>query len=108
MKFENIVKLEGTHQHYGKQGISWHGVFGFFYCWNKEKDVGEKVVIKVDHILDNDTLQDGEGVLSMLECFLLTVEDTFPHLKTEIIQSDNAGWYHDKELVLGVGCCISQ
>jgi hypothetical protein len=102
MKFENIVKLEGTHQHYGKRGISWHGVFGYFYRWNEEKDLAEKVVIKVDQILDTDTLQDGEAVLSMVECFLLCVEDNFPHLQTGIFQSDNAGCYHDKALVFGV------
>jgi hypothetical protein len=91
MKVENIMKLKGTHQHYGKQGISWHGDFGFFYCWNEEKDLAEKVVIKVDQILDNDKLQDGVAILSMLECFLLTVEDNIPHLMMGIIQSDNAG-----------------
>ena len=36
MKFENKAKSEGSNEHYGKRGISWHGVFGhgrsFPYC----------------------------------------------------------------------------
>ena len=104
MKFENIAKQDSTIDHYGKRGMSWHGCFAYFYQWNKEEKRVEKVVIKIDQILDTDALQNGDAVLSMFEAFLTAIESDarFSHLKTTILQADNAACYHDKAFVFGV------
>lgn len=74
MKFENLVKAEGTNEHYGKRGISWHGGFGYYYRFNPGTRELEKVIIKADQIMDADTNQNAESVLTMVEAFLAALE----------------------------------
>jgi hypothetical protein len=93
---------ETTQQHYGKRGIPWHGFLGYYYRYIPETDSFERVVIKVDQILEGDANKNGAAVLSLLECFLLQVEEEFSFLKEAVLQTDNAGNYHKKELVLGI------
>jgi hypothetical protein len=93
---------ETTQQHYGKRGIPWHGFLGYYYRYIPETDSLERVVIKVDQILEGDANKNGAAVLSLLECFLLQVEEEFSFLKEAVLQTDNAGNYHKKELVLGI------
>ena len=102
MNWEYKGKKETTQEHYGKRGIPWHGFFGFYYRYIPETGSFERIVIKVDQILDGDALKNGSAVLSLLECFLVAVEGEFMFLRKAIFQSDNAACYHKKELVLGI------
>jgi hypothetical protein len=105
MKFKPQAFREATSEHYGKRGISWHGVFAYFYQFQIDEGNGqeylERVVVKADQIMNGDSNQDGEAVLSMVEAFLHAIEMEFSLIKSAIICSDNAGCYHKKELVFG-------
>jgi hypothetical protein len=57
--------------------------------------------VKTEQIMNGDSNQDGEAVLSMVEAFLCAIEEEFPFIKSAVICSDNAGCYHKKELVFG-------
>ncbi|CAB9519427.1 unknown protein [Seminavis robusta] len=106
MKFEPKGRLESTAEHYGKRGISWHGAFAYFYRYQIDQSTGEeyveRVVVKTDQILEGESNQGAEAVLSMFEAFLCGLEDEFPHLKELVVCSDNASCYHKKELILGM------
>jgi hypothetical protein len=102
MNWNAMGNKETTQQHYGKRGIPWHGFLGVYYRYIPESDSFERVVIKVDQILEGDAFKNGAAVLSLLECFLCQVEKEFPFLRKAIFQSDNAGNYHKKDLVLGI------
>jgi hypothetical protein len=105
MKFEPVSYRESTSEHYGKRGISWHGVFAYFYRYASDESTGEeyveRVVVKADQIMNGESNQDGEAVLSMAEAFLCTAGETFPFLVSAVFCSDNAGCYHKKEFVFG-------
>jgi hypothetical protein len=102
MNWNAMGNKETTQQHYGKRGIPWHGFLGVYYRYIPESNSFERVVIKVDQILEGDAVKNGATVLSLLECFLLQVEKVFPFLRKAIVQTDNAGNYHKKDLVLGI------
>jgi hypothetical protein len=104
MKFEPKAFRETTSEHYGNGEILWHGAFAYFYWYANDeegKEYVEGVVLKVDQILNNESNQDGEAVLSMLEAFLCAIKEQFDFLQEAVICSDNAGCYHKKELLLG-------
>jgi regulator of extracellular matrix RemA (YlzA/DUF370 family) len=105
MKFEPVSYRGLTSEHYGKRGISWHGVFAYFYRYTSDESTGEeyveRVVVKADQIMNGKSNQDGKAVLSMVEAFLYTAEETFPFLESAVICSNNAGCYHKKEFVFG-------
>jgi hypothetical protein len=105
MKFEPKAFREPTSEHYGKHGISWHGAFAYYYQYVVDRDTGEKyverVVVKTDQIMNGESNQDGEAVLSMVEAFLCATKDQLDFIEDAVICSDNAGCYHKKEFVFG-------
>ena len=58
------------------------------------------IQVYCDQILEGSNKQDGLAVISMLEAFLTQLKEELPHIKTVILQTDNAGCYQSKELLL--------
>jgi hypothetical protein len=46
MKFEPKAFRKPTSEHYGKRGISWHGVFAYFYWYAPSMKILEKSMLK--------------------------------------------------------------
>lgn len=61
-----------------------------------------KKVVKLDQILDGTNKQDGMNVLALIEAALVYIKREFPGADIEYIQSDNAGCYHLKALILSI------
>lgn len=61
-----------------------------------------KKVVKLDQILDGTNKQDGMNVLALIEATLVYLKNEFPGADVEFLQSDNAGCYHLKELLIGI------
>ena len=59
-----------------------------------------RYTVYCDQILEGSNKQDGLAVLSMLEAFLKQLSVELPHIRTVTLQSDNAGCYQAKELLL--------
>ena len=53
-----------------------------------------------DQILEGSNKQDGFAVASMLEAFLHQLKYELPSIEEVILQSDNAGYYQCKKLLL--------
>jgi hypothetical protein len=98
MNWNAMGHKETTQQHYGKRSIPWHGFLGVYYRYIPKVNLFEWMVIKVDQILEGNAVKNGATVLSLLECFLLQVENVFPFLQKAIVQTDNAENYHKKTL----------
>ena len=59
-----------------------------------------RYTVYCDQILESSNKQDGLAVLSILEAFLKQLSVELPHIRTVTLQSDNAGCYQAKELLL--------
>lgn len=102
MKWEAMYRRETTTKNYGKRGISWHGNRIHSYVWDEEQGKPVLVVVKLDQILEGWNKQDGMTVLALVEAAQVFVHREFPGASIEFLQSDNAGAYHLKELLLGI------
>ena len=90
--------------------IGWHGCLCLYFKYEEhpiDKDgvtstTGSAVryTVYCDQILEGSNKQDGLAVLSMLEAFLKQLSVELPHIRTVTLQSDNAGCYQAKELLL--------
>ena len=110
MKFEAMSSRETSQQHFAKRGIGWHGCLCLYFKYEEhpiDKDgvtstTGSAVryTVYCDQILEGSNKQDGLAVLSMLEAFLKQLSVELPHIRTVTLQSDNAGCYQAKELLL--------
>ena len=93
-----------------KRGIGWHWCLCLYFKYEErpiDKDgvtstTGSAVryTVYCDQILEGSNKQDGLAVLSMLEAFLKQLSVELPHIRTVTLQSDNAGCYQAKELLL--------
>lgn len=99
MKFEPIYFREKTVDHYGKRGITWHGVMIDYYTYefNTVEDTWQAVDNKIyfDQVCDNDSKQDREAVLSLLEVTFYRIKRELPHIKRVTLLSDNATCYQN-------------
>ena len=102
MKWEPYTDRETTQEHYGKRGVSWHGAYIMYHEWSEEEKKAVERRKYLDQILQGDNKQDGLGVLSMVEAMLVHIKEELPFIKDIILQSDNAGCYHVKELLFGM------
>jgi hypothetical protein len=71
MKQEPMYFREKTVEHYGKRGISWHGSMVQHFVYNPEEEEWSDERQYFDHIVDNDSKQDRESVMSMIEAVML-------------------------------------
>ena len=97
MKWEAFSNRETIMKHYGKRGVSWHGVYILYYIWLEDKAVKQRVYL--DQILNGDNKQDGLSVLSMIEAMIVHIKEDLAFIKELWLQSNNAGCYHLKDLV---------
>ena len=102
MKWEPYTDRETTQEHYGKRGTSWHGAYIMYHEWSEEEKKAVERRKYLDQILEGDNKQDGLGVLSMVEAMLVHIKEELPFITDIILQSDNAGCYHVKELLFGM------
>jgi hypothetical protein len=99
---------ENQISNYGQRGIVWHIACAEFYQYeapcegNDFKESAIKVQVPLDQILDSGNKKDGETVLCDLEALLVKTSVELPCIKYIIINSDNAGCYHKKELLLSI------
>jgi hypothetical protein len=102
MKWEAMYQREKTTDHFGKRGIGWHGNRIEFFIWNNNEEKVEARVVKLDQILSGVNKQDAMTVLALLEAMQAYCSVEFPGADIAYIQSDNAGYYHAKEVVVGI------
>ena len=98
MKFLPMKFRERMDDFYGKRGRSWHVT-----CSIKRASVDEDRV-EVDtfvHIFDSCT-QDWFSVASIVEYVLSIIKMEDPSITTFFLRSDNAGCYHNTELLLSL------
>jgi hypothetical protein len=102
MKWEALYAREKTSESFGKRGVSWHGLLIEYYLYDSDTNSAIRHVVKLDQILEGTNRQDGNVVLALLEAALMYIKCEFPTCVEVMLQSDNAGCYHLKELILGI------
>lgn len=109
MKWNPSAARELTKWHFGKRGISWHGILFVYYKMINElqpdgsyKRVPKKVEVYLDQILSKGSKQDVYTVLSLLEIALMSIVVHFPHIRKVSMQSDNATSYQNNFLIFGI------
>jgi hypothetical protein len=98
MKLEPMYFREKTVDHYGKRGISWHGALIQYFVFDDGIDSNQHPFaldqrLYFDHISKNDSKQDREAVISMLEAVLMRLKQDLPSVKRIALLSDNATSY---------------
>ena len=106
MKLEPIYYREKTSDHYGKRGISWHGAMIYYFSYERNIETGTWHTVEntlyFDSLADVDSKQDKHAVLAMIEVVMLRIQRTLPHIKTIVLQSDNAACYSNTLLPLAL------
>lgn len=100
MKWEAMYLREKTTQNFAKRGTSWHGVYIYYYQWDPVEEMPVKYVSKMDQILDGTNEQSGLTVIALVEAMMAYIGHEFEGANISFLQSDNANYYHTKELVL--------
>ena len=100
MKWEAMYLREKTTQNFAKRGTSWHGVYVYYHVWDSLQKAPAKYVAKVDQILEGTNEQSGATVMGCIEAMLVYLKQEFPEACIRYLQSDNANYYHTKELLL--------
>lgn len=95
MKLEPLYFREKTVDHYGKRGISWHGALVQYFEYDESGPHPEAVDQKMyfDHISKEDTKQDRECVISLVEAVLIRLRKDLSSIRRIAILSDNASCY---------------
>ncbi|KAF0683290.1 Aste57867_24650 [Aphanomyces stellatus] len=94
MKLESMFPRETTIQHYGKRGISWHGICIIY----RDPHSNELRMRYMDQLIHNDSKQDPAAVLSLMEHELLQIMVDHPHVKVASFQTDNATTHQNRFL----------
>jgi hypothetical protein len=90
MKFNERSSRETTVKHFGKRGISWHGMMLVYYDWSEDLNDVVRHSVYLDQILDGNSCQDGFYTVSMIEAGLKHIAKSFPNLRKGIVVFDNA------------------
>eukprot|EP00731_Ephydatia_muelleri_P029461 Em0020g1105a len=99
MKFESMSARETSQEHFGKQGIAWHGCLLKFFRYEEGSAV--RYNIYADQIMEGSNKQDSLAVASMIEAVLYQIHEELSFLEITL-QSDNAGCYQSKDLLLAI------
>jgi hypothetical protein len=92
MKFEAMKFREKQSEWFAKRGMNWH-ISSVVLKEGKESHVSSYA-----HLL-NSCKQDWFAVLSILENLFSTIKSSHPHITKAYLRSDEAGCYHNSELV---------
>ena len=96
MKFQPMKFRERVDDFFGKHGRSWHVT-----CAIKREDDGRLEVDTFVHLFDS-CVQDWFSVASIIEHTLSVMKMEDPQLTKVFLRSDNAGCYHNTELLLSL------
>ena len=102
MKCEPMYHRETTQKHFGKRGVSWNGDCIHFYEYDAVKMNAIRKTIYLDQIMEQDNEQDGMAVAALLELFLSQIQKELPFIKKITLQSDNAGCFQCKFLLVTI------
>lgn len=111
MKYTPVRYRETTQQHFAKRGMSWNGIMILYRKPNhdrytetesKGREREEFDVMYFDYMSTGDTTQDYFMVLSGLEAMLHEIHKELPHIKSIVLQSDNARCYQSSALIYGI------
>ena len=92
MKIDPSQNRESSVEHYGKRGISYHGVCVAYY----KADATEPTLLYFDTVVDMDASQNIGATLSVFEELLRRVRVALPAYITELtVQTDNARNYQN-------------
>jgi hypothetical protein len=117
MKFDPLYFREKTVDHYGKRGMTWHGVMVRFWQMEPTDNGDDAVETKLyfDHIAADDNKPDKESVSAFFEAMLLTLQRDTPHVKHLVVQSDNATNYQNPFITMVIpvlgwvhGICVDR
>ena len=101
MKIEPSQNREPTTEHYGKRGISYHGVCVMYMKKNNETGEYAQVLRYFDTVIEGDAAQDIGMTMSIIEDVLLRMRGELPdYVQKLIFQSDNARTYQNLLLPL--------
>ena len=92
MKFTALRFREKQEEWYGKRGMNWHISSVIF------KEDQKLKVVSYSHLFNN-CRQDWYAVLSVLENLLSTIKTIHPRFTRAYLRSDEAGCYHNSELI---------
>ena len=98
MKFESMSARGTSQEHFGKRGIAWHGCLLKFFRYEEGSAV--RYNIYADQIMEGSNKQDSLAVASTIEAFLYQIHEELSFLEEITLQSDNAGCYQSKDLLL--------
>jgi hypothetical protein len=95
MKIEPSQRRESTVEHYGKRGISYHGIC-VYYMHRRADGSYEPTIRYIDTVVEGDAAQDIGAALSIIEEALVRMRSLLPDYVTGFIfQSDNARTYQN-------------
>jgi len=98
MKFLQMKFREKQSDWFGKRGISWH----ISTVISRDAD-GEDIELRnYAHLVDGSCQQDWFAVCSVVEHLLGIIKATKPTVTRAILRSDEAGCYHNNNLIAGI------
>lgn len=100
MKLEPLYYREKTVDHYGKRGISWHGALVHYFEFNDDiqhsrSPSATDTKIYYDHLSLDDSKQDRDSVLSLVEAVIIRLRKDLPSINCITLLSDNATCYQN-------------
>ena len=94
MKFLQMKYRERQSDWFGKRGLSWH----ISSVVTRERETQKAKVLSYAHLFDS-CAQDWYAVASILENLFLNIRQTLPEVKRAFLRSDEAGCYHNSQLI---------
>ena len=94
MKFLQLKYREKQSDWFGKRGLSWH----ISSVVTRDTETQKEKVLSFAHLFDSCS-QDWYAVASILENLLANIKINFPEVKQAFLRSDEAGCYHNSNLI---------
>ncbi|KAL9958399.1 hypothetical protein ACROYT_G035406 [Oculina patagonica] len=94
MKFLQIRYRERQSDWFGKRGLSWH----ISSVVTRDGETQKAKTLSYAHLFDSCS-QDWYAVASILENLFVNIKENFPEVKRAFLRSDEAGCYHNSELL---------
>ena len=94
MKFVQLKYRERQSDWYGKRGLSWH----ISSVVTRDRETQKTKVLSYAHLFDSCS-QDWYAVASILENLFVDIKEKSPEVKKAFLRSDEAGCYHNSELI---------
>ena len=109
MKFKPISTRKTTLDHYGKQGISWHGFCLQIYLKHNitredgiEREEPIKYTTYMNQIVNDGYQQDSLSVFALIDSAMNQISEELPFITDIIVQTDNAKSYNNTFLLCAI------